>query len=64
MKKVEDKIRKFAAIEDFLEKTETGSLSPFQVFPYEFSIEKEHRNAGVPASLLQKLEQVEKSYLE
>lgn len=64
VKKVEDKIRKFAAIEDFLEKTETDSLSPFQVFPYEFSIEKEHRNAGVPAALLQKLEQVEKSYLE
>ncbi len=64
IKNIEDKIRKFAAIEEFLEKTEAENLSPFQVFPYEFSIEKEHRNAEVPASLLRKLEQIEKSYLK
>lgn len=64
IKKVEDKIKEFAAVEKYLEETELEKLSPFQIFPYEFSIEKEHRNVTVPSSWLQKLEESEKSYLK
>lgn len=61
--KLEEKIAEFEKIELFLEKTETENLSPFQIFPHEFSIEKEHRNITVPESFLHKLEEAEKSYL-
>lgn len=64
IKKVEDKIKEFAAVEKYLEEAELEKLSPFQIFPYEFSIEKEHRNVTVPSSWLQKLEESEKSYLK
>ena len=61
---IEKRMDEFEKIEKFLEKTETAKLSPFQIFPYEFSIEKEHRNAAVPASFLDYLEKNEKSYLK
>lgn len=63
-RKIEKQISEFEKIELFLEKSETENLSPFQIFPYEFFIEKEHRNITVPASFLEKLEGIEKSYLK
>ena len=51
-------------VKAYLEKIESENLSPFQVFPYEFSVEKEHRNVTVPASVLKKLDEAEKSYLK
>lgn len=62
--KIRKKIADFEKIELLLEKTETEKLSPFQIFPYEFSIEKEHRNITVPSSFIRKLEEAENSYLK
>lgn len=62
--KIEQKMNEFEKFERFLEKIETEQLSPFQIFPHEFSIEREHRNITVPASFLRKLEEVEKEYLK
>ena len=61
---IEKKLQEFESVEAYLEKIESENLSPFQVFPYEFSVEKEHRNVTVPASVLKKLDEAEKSYLK
>ena len=61
---MEKKINDFEKIELLLEKHETENLSPFQIFPHEFFIEKEHRNATVPARFNSDLEKIEQSYLK
>ena len=64
VKKLENRINEFEKTEQFLIDTETKNLSPFQIFPYEFNAIKEHRNAAVPASFIENLKNVEKSYLQ
>lgn len=58
------KINTLANIEDILAENELKHLSIFQIFPYEFAAEKNHRNAGAPDSAIKALENIEKNYLK
>ncbi len=62
--KINSRIDQFAAVEDFLKKSETELLSPFQVFPREFFIAGELRNNTDPEDFIKILDKVEKEYLD